>query len=104
MDDLPWDAQAFIDNRILVMSGLRRWSEKWISKYRGTDKIYELRIPHKKVQYRPLGAYGQGFSFILLCGSIEKGDKIPTAIIDTAVRRQRDLENGSGYVREHQFN
>lgn len=103
MEDLPFEAQAFIDLRILTMRGLRRWSEKWISKYRGTDKIFELRITHNKVQYRPLGAYGQSFSFILLGGGIEKGDKIPAATIDSVVRRQRDLELGNGYVREHQF-
>jgi hypothetical protein len=96
-------AQAFIDTRILAMAGLHRWSEKWVSKYRGTDKIFELRCPYMNVQYRPLGSYAPNWSFVLLGGGIEKDDQIPQGTIDSVVRRQRTLEEHPTYVRVHRF-
>ena len=47
---LPLDAQAQFDARLLQMTGLLRWPEKWISKYKTTEKIFELRIPFNKIQ------------------------------------------------------
>jgi len=101
--EVPPEAQAFVDARILQMAGLRRWSDKWISKYRGTDKIFELRITHMKVQYRPLGMYAPNRSFIFLAGAIEKDWKIPRETIDAAVRRQKLLELEPDHVRPHRF-
>ena len=63
---------------LLAMRPMRTWPEKWFSAYKGRDKIYELRITFKKVQYRPFGCYGPGrWCFTLIGGSIEKGDAIP---------------------------
>ena len=100
---IPDDAQAFIDARILTMAALPRWSEKWVSKYRGTDKILELRCTFMKVQYRPLGAYARNYSFVLLGGGIEKDDQIPRDTIEAVVRRQRTLEEHPTYVRVHRY-
>lgn len=99
---LPVEAQAFIDARILQMRGLERWSEKWISKYKGADKILELRITFNKVQYRPLGIYAPNKSFILLGGAIEK-DKIDKSIIEAVIRRAILFRMEPGHVREHRF-
>lgn len=96
------EAQAFIDARILQMSGLRRWPEKWVSKYRGTDSIFELRIPFMGVQYRPLGTYAKGHSFVLLGGGIEKG-RIPKETIAVVVKRELILRENPHYVRPHRF-
>ncbi len=101
---LPLDAQAQIDARLLQMTGLLRWPEKWVSKYKTTEKIYELRIPFNKVQYRPLGVYAQGRTFILVEGAIEKGGKIPASTLARAERRQKLLVKEPHHVREHRYN
>ena len=100
---LPDDVQAFIDVRILAMAAMLRWPEKWASKYQGTDKIIELRCTHKKVQYRPLGAYQPNRVFVLLGGGVEKDDQIPRGIIQAVVQRQQTLEAHPTYVRRHRF-
>lgn len=101
---LPADAQAAIDARILHMTGMQKWPEKWASLYKGTkgtSKIIELRIPWNKVQYRPLGMYAPNHSFILLEGAIEKSNKIPQSRIDNAVQRQKRFEENPSCVTEH---
>lgn len=96
---IPKDAQAFIDNRLLAMERLKKWSDKWASDYKGKDKIVELRMTFNKVAYRPLGMYQPGYRFILLRGAIEKGGKIPTSDLDSAERyRDRLLKDGNCVV------
>ncbi len=101
---LPFDAQAHIDARLLQMAGLRRWPEKWVSKYQTAEKIYELRIPFNKIQYRPLGVYAPNRKFILVEGAIEKGGKSPARAVARAERRQRLLVKEPHHVREHRYN
>ena len=103
LDEIPVAAMAAIDNRLLTMSALPRWSEKWVSKYRGTKEIYEFRIPHNKVQYRPLGTYFGPRRYVLLRGAIEKNGRIPTGDIESAEHRITDLRNGLANVQLHQF-
>ncbi len=100
---VPLDAQAQIDARLLQMAGLLRWPEKWISKYKTTEKIYELRIPFNKIQYRPLGVYAPSRTFILVEGAIEKGDKIPARALARAEKRQKLLAEEPYHVREHRY-
>ena len=102
--ELPSSAQAQIDARLLQMAGLMRWPDKWISKYKTTEKIFELRIPFNKVQYRPLGVYAPGRTFILVEGAIEKGGKIPASTLARAEKRQRLLEKEPNHVQEHRYN
>ncbi len=101
---LPLDAQAHIDARLLQMAGLLRWPEKWISKYKTTEKIYEIRIPFKKIQYRPLGVYAPSRTFILVEGAIESGGKIPASALARAEKRQKLLAKEPHHVREHRYN
>ncbi len=101
---LPLDAQAHIDARLLQMVGFQRWPEKWISKYKTTERIYELRIPFKNIQYRPLGVYTPGRTFILLEGAIEKGGKIPSGTVARAEKREQLLAKEPHHVREHRYN
>ena len=101
---LPLDAQAQIDARLLQMAGLLRWPEKWISKYKTTEKIYELRIPFNKIQYRPLGVYAPSRTFILVEGAIERGGKIPATALARAEKRQKLLAKEPRHVREHRYN
>ena len=100
---LPLDAQAHIDTRLLHMVGLQQWSEKWISKYKTTERIFELRIPFKKIQYRPLGVYAPSRTFILVEGAIERDGKIPASALARAERRQRLLAKEPHHVREHRI-
>ncbi len=100
---VPLDAQAQIDARLFQMAGLLRWPEKWISKYKTTERIYELRIPFNKIQYRPLGVYAPSRTFILVEGAIERGGKIPANALARAERRQRLLAKESHHVREHRI-
>ena len=101
---LPMGAQAFIDGRILSMAGLVRWQEKWISRYQGAPKLFELRIPFMKVQYRPLGCYGPNRSFVLLAGATERDGKLePISAVNVADRRRRIYEATHGNVRRHRF-
>ena len=100
---VPLDAQAQIDARLFQMAGLLRWPEKWISKYKTTEKIYELRIPFNKIQYRPLGVYAPSRTFILVEGAIERGGKIPASALARAERRQRLLAKEPHHVREHRI-
>lgn len=104
LNGLPDDDCAKIDYRLQQMMGMQRWDrEKWVSKYRGTDEIYELRITGNKVQYRPLGTYFGGKQFILLSGAIEKGGKIPKSDIETAKARLARARGNSDHVHIHQF-
>ena len=101
---LSLDAQAHIDARLLQMAGLLKWSEKWISKYKTTEKIFELRIPFKNIQYRPLGVYAPDRKFILVEGAIETGGKIPASALARAARLQKLLAKEPHHVREHRYN
>ncbi len=105
LDGLPVEASAAIDYRLLQMERLpqSQWSEKWVSKYRGRDEIYELRIPANKVQYRPLGTYHGPKRFVLLSGAIEKGGKIPTNVLDTAEQHLEEIRSGGARIEPHEY-
>lgn len=106
LSEQPPEAQAAIDTRILTMRGMDRqqWSSKWISPYTGQDKLFELRIPHNKVQYRPLGCYGPSRrEFTILAGAIEKNWKIPKQTIQVAMSRMDLIMKHRRWVREYQY-
>lgn len=105
LDGLGEDGSARIDYRLLQMTAmpLGSWSEKWISKYTGTNEIYELRIAGNKIQYRPLGTYFGARKFILLRGAIEKGDKVPKSDIESAKDRLSAVRRDPRHARLHQY-
>ncbi len=100
---LPKDAQAAIDQRIATMASMARWPEKWVSDYTGADGLIEFRISWNRVQYRPLGTYAKGHTFVLLCGAIEQNWKIPRRHINTALRRRAELLVEPDRVEPHRF-
>lgn len=105
-DDVPSGAQAIIDRRLRAMELMHKndWPAKWIKKYVGLDKIYELRIKgNNNVQYRPLGVYHGKNAFVILIGAEERGDKIPRNILKTAQERLKKLEGDPSYATPHQF-
>lgn len=102
----PEEAQAAIDTRILIMKSLDRpqWSQKWMSSYTGYVKLFELRIPHNKVQYRPLGCYGPAQrEFTILIGAIERNSRIPKSTLNVAMSRMQLVLNDRRWVREYNF-
>jgi phage-related protein len=100
---LPPKDQAKIDERLRAMEQLDNWSEKWASKYEGTDEIYEFRITCNKIQYRPLGTYYGKKQYVILAGAIERNNKIPKRNIETAERRLNNIRRGMGNVIAHRF-
>ncbi len=104
LQDLPQEAQAKIDARLLQMAGMAPpWPEKWISSIKGYEDLIELRIPCNRVQYRPLGFYGPDrLEFTLLIGAIEKGT-IRKSVLETAAARMKLVKDNRGHICEHQF-
>jgi hypothetical protein len=105
LHSLPIKAQAKIDSRLLTMARMQDWPEGWVSSYQGYVSILELRIIHASIQYRPLGCYGpRARQFTLLAGAIEKGDRISTSVLRSAVERRDIILGDRQRVCEHQFN
>jgi phage-related protein len=102
LDGLSDEDCAKIDYRIQQMERLLRWSDKWVSKYRGTD-LFELRISGNKIEYRPLGVYHGKRGFILLHGAIEKGDRLKASDVQTAEARLVSLRKDPSHAWPHQF-
>jgi Phage derived protein Gp49-like (DUF891) len=102
---LPQEAQAHIAARLLAMEALPRWPEKWATRYIAHPSLIELRMAWNRVQYRPLGVYSKThqWGFVLLCGTIEKGNKIPRADLETADRRRNALLKEPGRVRFYTY-
>jgi hypothetical protein len=103
LDSMPPCDSEKIDTRLRYMAAMPRWPEKWVSKYKGTDEIFEFRIVGNKVQYRPLGTYYGTKQYLLLAGAIERGDKIPKSDIETAERRLSTVRRESGHVILHKY-
>lgn len=103
LDDLPPAASAKIDYRLRQMVAMSKWPEKWVSKYQGTDDIFEFRITADKVQYRPLGTCYGTKQYLLLIGAIEKGDKLPRSDVETAQRRLAAVRKETGHVALHRY-
>ena len=103
MHALPPGARAAIDVRLYHMRAMKVWPSKFIKKYKGVKgKVFELRITHKGVQYRPLGCYGPGSrKFTLLAGAIEKGGKIGKGDLGRAQSRYATLMRDQGRVCKH---
>jgi Phage derived protein Gp49-like (DUF891) len=104
LDSLPDGDCAKIDYRFRQMSVPPRWSEKWVSKYRGTKELYEFRVVGNRVQYRPLGTYLGAQRYLLLAGAIERGGKIPSSVIKNAERRLANARKDyAHHVTPHQY-
>jgi len=104
LDGLPPDDRATIDYRLMQMEAMEiaQWSDKWVSKYRGTD-LFELRISGNKVQYRPLGVYFGKGRFVILAGAIERNDKLKRSYVETAQSRHSNLQRDPSHAQFHQF-
>ena len=69
------------------------------------EKLIELIIKVKNVQYRPIGWYGpEDREITLLLGATEKDDElIPHGACNTAIARKKEVINNRGRICEHRF-
>jgi len=91
-----------MSERMSTMEGLPQWPDKWASKYRGPDGLYELRLTFNKVPYRPLFTKSHRL-VILLHGAIEQNGKIKRSDLETAERRRKEWEGDPERAVRHTF-
>ena len=103
LNGLPCEAQAAIDYRLRTMEGAEKWPTKWTKKYQGLDDIFEIRITHNKVQYRPLCTRIGDKKTLILIGAIEKNWKIPKGDLISAKQRLADWKKDSNHAKFHIF-
>jgi len=103
--NIPPEAKVAINGRFTMMRGMERWPDKWVSNYEGYPGLFEARIPHNKVQYRPLFMYSVDIrhQIALLNGAIEKNGKIRRSELDAARDRREILFKEPGRVQRHRF-
>ena len=104
---IPDSAEAKIETRMLMMRDLPRedWASSWVSPYKGAEGIFELRIEHKDIQYRPLWFFGpKQRGLTLLVGATEVGDKIkPRSAPRVAQDRRNELLLDPTRNTKHEF-
>lgn len=97
---IPEEAQAAIDVRINFLRITRTWERPHFDKLHGYQHIHEIRIKHKRVEYRPLGYYGPSnarWCFTILKCAKEKDDKfVPKNAPATAEERRGLVESDPG--------
>jgi hypothetical protein len=103
LDALPEGDRARIDAGLLLMAALPSWSEKWVSKYRCPEELYEFRIKGKNVAYRPLGTYYGVKQYVILTGAIEKGGKIQKSGVEVALDRLSRVKRNNAHAVPHEF-
>lgn len=100
-------AKIKINTRIQYLEGSENWHwpPQLISSLKGYEGIYELRVVHKRVQYRPLGCYGPGQKeFTLLLGAREENDDFkPRQAPAIAQERRAIILSDRERVRRHDF-
>ena len=81
------------------------WASSWVSPYKSADGIFELRIEHKNIQYRPLWFFGpKQRQLSLLIGATEVGDKIhPRSAPKSAEERRNALLLDPTRTVKHEF-
>lgn len=97
-------ASAKIRTRLKYLEVTKTWKNHLVTKLKGYTNLYEIRIIHNNVQYRPIGCKGpEEGEFTILVGAIEKGDKFePKGVLDIANKRSK-LINKKGYTIEYEY-
>ena len=102
LNGLSKGAQAAIDYKLRIMETTEKWSPKWFKRYRRLAGIWELVIPHDRVQYRPL-CTRSGIKIIILVGTTERDGQIPEGDLVVAQQRFTDWERNSNHAKRHVF-
>ncbi len=89
LQSMPPSFRAKVDTIIAYLEVQKDMRCKWFKNVKGYKNVYELRFPHNKIQYRPLGCFGPGKDeFTLVFLAEEKGDKfVPKDAPEKAVNR-----------------
>lgn len=102
-NQVPSEAKAKINARIMTLQGFPIFPEQYFSAYTGWDDLYELKIVFSGVQYRPFGFYGpKRKEFCLLVGGVEKG-KVPRSLLVIADRRREVVIANPNQTIPHDF-
>ena len=102
---LPMEARLAINTRIQYLEVAEKLGRPYTAMLHGKcEGLFELRITHSKIQYRPLACYGpEKGQVTLLVGAIEKGDRLePISACATALQRKANITE-SGRTNEHSF-
>ena len=67
------------------------------------EGIFELRIGFGGREFRPLGCYLPDHRFAILVGAEEKGDKIPTNLLEVTHERRKLVIRDSSKLVPHDF-
>lgn len=102
LDGLPASAQAAIEARLDGIAGLEKLTRPYTGNLGGG--IYEVRLEHKNVQYRPLFCYGPGQHVLtLLMGAVERDSQlVPRGAYETAVKRMGKALDDPNRTCEHE--
>ena len=100
---IPKKAKARIRARLAYLEVTKTWVPDLVTKYKSSDKIFEIRVTVQNIQYRPLGCYGPNEKeFTLLIGAEEKGGKlIPHNSIKFAEERRKLIFQDKRYTYEY---
>jgi hypothetical protein len=100
---LPPDAEARIRTFLIHLMTQKYFREPDVKKLKGLNKIYEIRILYRNIQYRSLGCYGPlRNEFTLLIGATKKQQVwSPSNAIKSAEKRCELIHNDTRYVREY---
>lgn len=98
---LPTKFRARIDRIVAHLETQKDMRCKWFKHYR--DDIYELRLTHNTIEYRPLGCFGSGENeFTLLVPAEEHGSKLePRNAFPTAQKRRTLILNDKSKDRRY---
>jgi hypothetical protein len=107
IEDQNAEAEESIRAMIRRLSNTRfeLWGRPLTAQLRGHQDIYEILVPTKDKQYRPLGCFGPGPQvFTLLVGASKKGNVwTPPNARETADKRCKLVYKDWGrYTREYQ--
>ena len=102
---LPMQARVEINTRIQYLEVLENLRRPYTAMLKGEcDGLFELRIKHNKIQYRPLACHGPGKSQVtLLVGAIEKGGRFDPPSACTTAQDRKSQINEPGRTDEHSF-
>ncbi len=103
LDSIPEKAKAKINARILTLASCPEFPPQYISAYSGWEGIFELRIGFGGREFRPLGCYLPDHRFAILVGAEEKGDKIPTNLLEVTHERRKLVIRDSSKLVPHDF-
>lgn len=92
--------QAALDSRIDTIEGFSDLPPEYVKRYKGTS-LYELKVRANKKQLRPLCIVEHPKKIILLCGAIEKDQKIPKGDIQKAENLLSDYKNRLGHAKHY---